>query len=212
MLRGASEGITVLAQSRPLSNLSLSRNSGRSAARRPPARSNVQALWEFSLALYSKEAVARACLQLQDRRGLDVNLILYCCWRARAGVRIAAPEIARADRSTKRWRRRVIQPLRALRRTLKVDPLAMPATAVARARRMIAKAELEAERVAQHGLVCLELSADEGAAPAEARLPLERLARANLGLYCRHAGFNPAAADRRALAIIAAASGSRRPA
>ncbi len=31
--------------------------------------------WNFSLEVYGGEGVARACLELQDRRGVDVNLL-----------------------------------------------------------------------------------------------------------------------------------------
>lgn len=38
--------------------------------------------WDFSIAVYSQKSVAASCLALQDRHGLDVNIILYCCWLA----------------------------------------------------------------------------------------------------------------------------------
>ena len=39
--------------------------------------------WQFSGAVYAHPGVAEACLDLQDRHGLDVNLLLFCAW---AGV------------------------------------------------------------------------------------------------------------------------------
>src|SRR3954470_3940357 len=36
--------------------------------------------WNFSLELYAGEGVAEACLDLQERRGCDVNVLLFCCW------------------------------------------------------------------------------------------------------------------------------------
>ncbi|MGE4220898.1 MAG: TIGR02444 family protein, partial [Alphaproteobacteria bacterium] len=44
------------------------------------------ALWPFSLSVYARPGVAEACLALQARRGLDVNLLLWCGWRAAVGV------------------------------------------------------------------------------------------------------------------------------
>ena len=41
--------------------------------------------WRTSLELYAREGVSRALIALQDRRGADVNLLLYCCWTARSG-------------------------------------------------------------------------------------------------------------------------------
>jgi len=43
------------------------------------------AFWRFSLDAYGRPGVAAACLDLQDRHGCDVNLILYALWLGRAG-------------------------------------------------------------------------------------------------------------------------------
>ena len=50
-------------------------------------------LWEFSLDFYARPGVSAALIELQDRAGLDVNLILFALWlgarhgRRRAGGR-----------------------------------------------------------------------------------------------------------------------------
>src|SRR5471030_292758 len=36
--------------------------------------------WNFSLEIYAAEGVSGACLDLQERRGCDVNILLFCCW------------------------------------------------------------------------------------------------------------------------------------
>ena len=41
--------------------------------------------WNFSLEIYSGEGVAEACLDLQERRGCDVNILLFCCWLGASG-------------------------------------------------------------------------------------------------------------------------------
>jgi len=43
------------------------------------ALSPADRFWAFSLALYGKPGVAPALLGLQDRLGVDVNLLLFCC-------------------------------------------------------------------------------------------------------------------------------------
>src|SRR5438067_1685583 len=103
---GACAGITLLTQSRPMRKLSRSRPR-RSPPKPPPAAD----FWRFSLSLYGLSGVAEACLDLQDRRGLDVNLLLFCCWRARSGIGLEAADLALADRRLRSWRGRVIQPL-----------------------------------------------------------------------------------------------------
>ena len=51
-------------------------------------------LWRYAVPLYAKTGVAEACLELQGRHGLDVNLVLYCCWTGAEGHQLTADEIA----------------------------------------------------------------------------------------------------------------------
>jgi len=37
-------------------------------------------LWEYACALYEKQGVQQACLQLQDDHRVNVPLILFFCW------------------------------------------------------------------------------------------------------------------------------------
>lgn len=36
--------------------------------------------WRFSLAVYAAPGVADECLALQERCGIDVNILLFCAW------------------------------------------------------------------------------------------------------------------------------------
>ena len=36
--------------------------------------------WDFSVRTYGVPGVSQACLALQDERGVDVNMLLYCIW------------------------------------------------------------------------------------------------------------------------------------
>ncbi|HEY9550471.1 MAG TPA: TIGR02444 family protein, partial [Kiloniellaceae bacterium] len=44
--------------------------------------------WQFSGAVYARRGVAEACLALQQRHGLDVNLLLFCAWAGSNGRRL----------------------------------------------------------------------------------------------------------------------------
>lgn len=127
--------------------------------------------WRFSLAFYARPEVASACLMLQDRRGRDVNLLLYACWVGWSGRgRLDAAQLAALDRAIAPWRREVVEPLRAVRRALKTasqpDLLAT-----------VKAAELEAERVAQQKLAAMAPPLGEGNGDGIAD------ARASLALY-----------------------------
>lgn len=141
------------------------------------------AFWDFSLALYGKPEVATACLDLQDRHGRDVNLVLYLCWLGMSGRgRVDPAGLARAEAAVAPWRRLAIEPLRKARRSLSPAERKGVAALYDAAKAM----ELAAERLGQERLAAL--APQPSAGPAAARLAD---AAANLTLYLE----NPAARE-----------------
>jgi uncharacterized protein (TIGR02444 family) len=121
----------------------------------PPAAS----LWDWSVACYGQPGLAEAALDLQDRHGLDVNLLLYALWLALVpGRRLDLPAASRARAATESWQQSVVVPLRRVRRALKLAPHpdARFSTAF---RQQVAADELEAERGEQALLAGLPLPA-----------------------------------------------------
>jgi uncharacterized protein (TIGR02444 family) len=79
-----------------------------------------EALWRFSLAFYERPGVARTLVALQDRDGLDVNLMLFALWLGVSGHgRLTSDGLAAAERAIETVRTEIIEPLRALRRKLR---------------------------------------------------------------------------------------------
>ena len=104
--------------------------------------------WEFSLAVYGRPGVPAACVALQDRHGLDVNVLLFAAWAGmECGVALSAERLTAVDSTIAAWRREVVRPLRAVRRWVKAedDGLYQRMKAV----------ELEAERIQQDRLFAL---------------------------------------------------------
>ena len=139
------------------------------------------AFWEFSLRTYARAGVAPACLGLQDRRGADVNLLLYCCWIAAAGRgALERDALERLVALTRAWQDTVIAPLRAVRRRLKGETLAaVPADRREGLRDDLKRVELEAERIEHALLAAAPLPGRVGAAAprdprAAAKASLER--------------------------------------
>lgn len=129
------------------------------------------AFWRFSLDLYARPGVAVACLELQDRHGLDVNLVLFAAWVGVSGRgRLSVADLAAAEAAIAPWRRDVIVPLRDLRRRLKGEPDTASLYQSAKA------AELDAEHVAQDRLERTAPPRQPGTAPFEDAL-------ANVALY-----------------------------
>jgi uncharacterized protein (TIGR02444 family) len=140
--------------------------------------------WNFSLKLYGRPGVAPACIALQDGLGLDVNLLLYCCWHGRANRKLEEADLRRAIAAVAGWQRDVVQPLRAVRRRLKAGVPPISAAESEALRRKVNDLEIEGERIAQAALEALP------APPAGRRLAV----KANLALYLTLMGRDAARA------------------
>jgi uncharacterized protein (TIGR02444 family) len=154
--------------------------------------------WDFSLAVYGRPGVSEACLGLQDRHGLDVNLLLVCCWAGAQGRGLDPAGIARLAASVADWHRSVVQLLRGVRRWLKTQTTA-PADQAGALRITIKAKELEAERIEQQLLY--EAFGGLAAGPT-AKGGEDALAAQNLRLYLRESGVAPDAADTAALGAL----------
>jgi uncharacterized protein (TIGR02444 family) len=144
------------------------------------------AFWRFSLRFYALPGVAPACLKLQDEGGADVNLLLFLLFLADQRRLVTFEDIGLLDAAIAPWREEAVKPLRRLRRRLKEDIGAIPASTSETFRNRIKAVELEAERLQQAAL--------EGAseslhfATAEARA---EAAKANLASLARFLGGLP---------------------
>ncbi len=151
---------------------SLMRPVSKARAAGPPRRPG---LWGFSLAFYARPGVAPALIALQDRAGLDVNLILYALWLGASGRgRLDRGRLTEADRAVAAIRSEITEPLRALRRRLK----ARPDADIRRLREAVGRLELDAEKAALRRLARLAGPGARGAPRAECRAA----ALANLAL------------------------------
>lgn len=149
-----------------------------------PAANEAEALWRFSTRLYEAEGVEEAALALQDDHGLDVNLLLLCCFLGLHGVRATRETIATLDQHARAWRAVAVEPLRGLRRRLKQDVGTISAETAAPFREQVKALELEAERLQQEMLFrTLERLPGRDGREAERA----GLMRVNLTLYLTHA-------------------------
>lgn len=132
--------------------------------------------WRFSLAVYALPGVAQVCLDLQDRRGADVNLLLWALYAGAAGYgRLDAAALTAAEAATAPLAATVLRPLRAVRRALKQRVRGMPADRAESFRQRLLALELEAERQQQHtleGLLAQYSQSEDRVADAAANLSL----------------------------------------
>jgi uncharacterized protein (TIGR02444 family) len=159
--------------------------------------------WDHAFGLYRRAGVEGACLELQSRHGLDVNLVLLCCWLGSRGIEAERDWLARTAAIARGWQTDVVGPLRAVRSSLKAqltEPAAgsiaarWPALTAGLRQRALAL-EIDGERLEQ--LLLAELAAELPATAA----PGIGLASRNLRRY-----WPFAAADRPAIETLLGAA------
>jgi uncharacterized protein (TIGR02444 family) len=102
----------------------------------------------FALALYGSEDVADACLYLQNRHDLDVNLVLFAAFvGAKRHQRLTASSLEAARARVDAWHSEVVRPLRAVRQRLKTGPAPAPNEITAHLRRRLQQVEIDAELI-----------------------------------------------------------------
>lgn len=159
----------------------------------------------FALAVYGTAGVPPACLLLQERRGLDVNLLLFAAFLgAVRGEELTPAGLARAVETVGPWHGEVVRGLRAVRQRLKAGPPPAPNAVTAALRAKVQAIEIEAELIelSELGRLAQSLNAPSAAGPPEDR------ARAAMAVVLAGAPLD--AAEQAALACIAAATGRMR--
>ena len=157
--------------------------------------------WDFALMVYRRDGVAEACLALQDSHGIDVNVLLFCCWLGESGRGgLSAKEMAGALALVDRWHRDVVRRLRAVRNRIKggfgdidveySDPL----------RGQIMATELDAEHV-EH-MTLMRAFARPAAEPMPPVAQRAKDAAGNVALYFDALGVKLAAAETAQLTTI----------
>jgi uncharacterized protein (TIGR02444 family) len=154
--------------------------------------------WDWSLEFYGGPGVEEALLDLQDRLGLDVNLLLFACWTGATGRgRLSGSEWARLIDGTADWRASVIEPLRVVRRHLK-DRGDLPGATALRER--VKALELEAEHAAQLAIAGMVTDMGESGVAMAVRIAD---ASANLEGCITAAGLSLSVGDRALLNALA---------
>ncbi len=160
--------------------------------------------WDYSVRLYARDGVEAACLGLQQRLGLDVNLLLFCCWVAASGRgQFEADEIDAALTASLTWHGEVVETLRTLRQRLKTELRPEPHHVAEDLRRVVRECELQAERIEQ--LLLFNSMPRDGVGTFEpSQQP--RDAAENVKLYCAVTGRKLGSEDVSDLGVLFAAA------
>ena len=167
-----------------------------------------EALKSYALKVYGTQGVPPACLLLQERFGLDVNVLLFAAFLgAVRGEALAPADLDTVAATVGDWHREVVRPLRAVRQRLKTGPTPAPDAATGILRGKLQKIEIEAELIelSELGLLATRLGAAATTGSPEAR------ARSAMTVVATGSAHRPFKDDERAaLATIAAAAAAQR--
>ena len=160
------------------------------------------ALREFALAVYAVDGVAPACLLLQERFGLNVNLLLFGAYVGIVrGQALTPAALEAAAQHVDAWHREVVVPLRSVRQWLKsgAPPASHPAGA--KLREQVKDLEIQSEIIELDKLGHLAIPLDSASGDG-----LDRV-NAALQLVVQAVGRRqPTDDERHALTTIAVAA------
>ena len=159
---------------------------------------------QFALELYGSEGVAAACLYLQNRHMLDINVVLFAAFigaRRRQTLTTSCLDAARSRVDA--WHREVVRPLRAVRQRLKTGPAPAPNEITTRLRGKLQQLEIDAELIELDQLAALILLGGADPVPGSptgcARAAIEAVVRT-------YSTSESDDSDQRAIETIAAAA------
>jgi uncharacterized protein (TIGR02444 family) len=161
-------------------------------------------LWDFSVRLYGRPGVADACLALQERLGIDVNLLLFFVWWSATGRgNLDNDAFATLVQRATRWNHDVVRPFRATRKLAKGGDPSLPAADAEAVYRKMLETELLLERAEQ---TILERTAEECFANAPDVSRTGSDSRRLIDRYLAEVGAVPESRDEQALATILSSS------
>ena len=104
-------------------------------------------LWSFALTIYQRDAVAPACLDLQEQCKIDVPLMLCAVFACLQGKDISDEDLTQLHNLASPWQNDIVQSLRRIRTQLKTGPQPAPNAVTEDLRNKVKAAELTAEKI-----------------------------------------------------------------
>lgn len=156
--------------------------------------------WDFSLAVYMTEGVGPACIALQERHQIDVNILMFLLWLASTGRgAINDADLAAIMTAAGPWHRAVVRRLRQVRTRMKGGFPPAPDALAETLRKRIGKIEVDCEHVEQLVLAAaVDRSADSGRSAAQRAAD----AAASINLYFAAIGAEISPRDQAALDVV----------
>jgi uncharacterized protein (TIGR02444 family) len=158
--------------------------------------------WDFVTRLYAAQGVAPACLDLQERHGIDVTCMLFCLWRGSVSNEALGEHLPALAAAAREWHEAVVLPLRAARRRLKVDAGTSQRPETEALYRKVLAAEIDCEHaellmLAERAVALVGSPEGDGSPAATAE---------NLRAFLATSGATPTEQDQPSLSAILAAA------
>jgi uncharacterized protein (TIGR02444 family) len=142
------------------------------------SKSAAEEFWSFSLEFYARPGISERLIDLQDRFGVDANVVMFCCWCGVSGrPPIDEAQLREAMAQTGVWQSDVVQRLRSLRRDMKAGIDGVSLSDSNPVREEIKRLEIECERIEQVSLAGLAHATREVRGIASIRVALEAYLR-----------------------------------
>ena len=156
--------------------------------------------WDFSLQVYMTEGVGPACIALQERHQIDVNILMFLLWLAASGRGAASDaDLAAIMTAAGPWHREVVRRIRQVRTRMKGGFPPAPGDLAESLRKRIGKIEVDCEHVEQLVLAATVDSQADSARPPGARAAD---AGASIARYFAAIGAPISAEDRLDIAAV----------
>ncbi len=140
--------------------------------------------WDFAIDVYSRQGVSAACINLQDRHTLDVNILLLGMWMGQSGRPVIDHDtLIKALGVSRRWNKEIVCGIRSVRLALKDEfsPISNKNCEVLR--KNLLNLEIDGEHLEQIALASTITSAPNSQLEPSLKLAI---CTANLGLYFTH--------------------------
>jgi uncharacterized protein (TIGR02444 family) len=145
--------------------------------------------WDFALPLHETKGVGEAVIAMQDRHGVNVNVMLLSCWIGASGRgRLGEEGAKKAIEAARIWNRDVVQQLRAVRRVMRPGIPPIDKAISDALRRRILEIEIDCERAE---IVMLGQALDRAVGEGTTAQARAEDVAANLRDYFRALGVAP---------------------
>lgn len=108
--------------------------------------------WDWSINKYASPDVQKLCLEMQDKYGLDVNVLLWSVWVAQVGKEPSDQDWILVNSLSEWFQDSFLNLLRRVRRSLKSSPSYISVDESVAVKRLVLNAELELEKLEQSEL------------------------------------------------------------